>query len=59
MKAFKPILQNPANYIESAGKHDAPHLLQALERAGENTALRVCLWRNTLQYPYALPRLCS
>jgi hypothetical protein len=56
---MKAILQNPANYIESAGKYDAPHLAQALRSGGENTALRVCLWRNTGSHAASVARLCS
>jgi hypothetical protein len=50
MKATKTLLQNPANYIESVGKHDAVHLARALKRGGEGTALRVCIWRDSRPY---------
>lgn len=48
MKAIQRLLQDPAAYLESAGKQDKEGLMQALKEEGAGTALRVCLWRDRL-----------
>jgi len=46
MKILQKLVQDPYTYIESAGKQDRAHVIDALQDGGENTAIRVCLWRN-------------
>lgn len=45
MKALRPIINDPHNYLESAGKADQDGLYAALQDGGENTVIRACLWR--------------
>jgi len=45
MEALRPIINDPHNYFESAGKADQQGLYNALQEQGEGTVIRACLWR--------------
>ncbi len=44
MKTFKEITTNPRTYIESVGRYDRQHVVQAVQEQGEGTVLRTCFW---------------
>jgi hypothetical protein len=46
MKLLQPLINNPAAYLESAGRTDKANLGQALRERGQGSVLRVCLWRD-------------
>jgi hypothetical protein len=43
MKKHKQLLRDPLAYVESIGKNDRHHTLEALDEEGADTVLRICL----------------